>query len=524
MLKKIKAIIILAAVATVSVLCAGLIACSDQTELEEQKNKSDVVITYDANGGSFFGRSGVTIIDGYNASDLNVQSDGKAHIKLLEPTSSKRPHPSGASSITISYTNHFLVGWYQTRNLKYNDKNEVVDEDGNVLTEDEDGTYYYITQNADGEDVKTTATPAYTYDNLWNFDTDELLYDVESGKYELTLYAGWVPYYQFEFYKEVEGEWVSFSKTSFDWQLATTEGSSTYGSDYVYTPTWSEGTLVYKHTENGLSFTFPKIDGTTFINAYADPEKTKVIGTSFQHQGSLDIAHGSAINPVQKIYIEASEGEQFYISTAKQLSDYATSAGYYEILADLDFKNGEISWPTAFITSTFTGKLYSADGNTYTISNVNAVFASDTAKSGGLFGSVAEGAVLKNIKFDTVTFDVSSTGSRLTDTSFGLLSGNIETGANVSGVVIRNATFRIGAIRLNSDYAFNLLAGGDKQGIDCDAITFEIYGQFLIKDQYNFTVNLDTVTVAENGDVTLTFVTSNRQTESNKIITIWRQN
>jgi hypothetical protein len=523
MLKKFKAIIILAAVAMVSALCAGLVACSADTELDIQKNKADVLITYDANGGNFFGRSGVTIIDSYQASNLVTDSDGKAHIKLIEPTSSSRPKPAGATAITVSYKNHFLSGWYTQREVVTNSDGVIIDDDGHELTEDSDGNYYY-TEIVNDVEQTITSQPAYTYDGLWDFDNDEVVYDVSQGKYELTLYAGWVSYFQFEYYQQVDGEWVVYEKSSFDWQSATKEGSSNYGNDIIYTPEWMDGAMTYTHTVNGKNYTFPKINGTTFLKAYSDEACTQEIGTSFQHQGYVDVAHGSAVNRTQKIYVVVEQGERYYISTAQQLSDYANSSAYYEIMADLDFKNGEVTWPSQFMSSEFTGKIYSTEGHTYTIKNISATYSNSSAKIGGLFGSIAKGATIQNINFENVTFDLYSTGSRLSDTSYGLFSGNIDEAANISGVNITNATFKIGSVTLGSGYSLNLLAGGKVEGITCDEVTLQVYGKYLSENSYNYTVDIQSIVVAENGSVTLSFLTRNIKEQSIYTINVWRQN
>ena len=84
---------------------------------------------------------------------------------------------------------------------------------------------------------------------------------------------------------------------------------------------------------------------------------------------------------------------------------------------------------------------------------------------------------------------------------------------------------RIGAVTLGSGYSINLLANGDTSGITAeDAIGLEIYGTYLYTDSsagiswYDFSVAFvededgeplrPDVTVNENGDLSITFLTA----------------
>lgn len=73
-------------------LCLGLSACREETELDKyEKQGYTISVTYDANGGAFFDREGVTLVDMFRPSDYEPDEDGKIHIKLLEPTDTGRP-------------------------------------------------------------------------------------------------------------------------------------------------------------------------------------------------------------------------------------------------------------------------------------------------------------------------------------------------------------------------------------------------------------------------------------------------
>ena len=173
MKKKFKAILSLAAVSAVCLLGA---ACNkEKTLIEDYQDKGyKVLVTYDANGGSFMNRPGVTVVDLFNPSNYTAGGDGKVHIKLTEPTDPTRP-TSGDESIVLTKTEHFFAGWYETRTLVDEGGNELeqtkedkfvkkgtkeesnrVDKDGNKLELADDGSFVV-------KGTKTKSDPAYAY-------------------------------------------------------------------------------------------------------------------------------------------------------------------------------------------------------------------------------------------------------------------------------------------------------------------------------------------------------------------------
>ena len=266
---------------------------------------------------------------------------------------------------------------------------------------------------------------------------------------------------------------------------------------------------------NGSSFSFPKIEGTTFSKAYLDSECTQEITTAtFEHQGTLDLETCTAVNRVQNIYIVVEQGEHYKIETAQQLVDNANLEGIYEIKSDLDFSQATKEWPLTFITGTFKGKMYASEGKSYVLKNIKAKHSHSSARVGGVFGEIAKGASIENLSFENVTYDLSYTGQRLKDTSFGLFAGNIDDEANIVNVAV-GGTFKIGKITLGDGYRFNLYANGNTSGLIKNAVILQIYGVQL-GEQYEFSVlpydknNSDkkTVTVDEEYDISLTFDTS----------------
>lgn len=518
MLKKLKVLLFLVGMGT---LVAGLAACSseDTVPKEYEKKGYTVSVSYDSNGGSYLSRDGVTIMDMFNPSQYEKDGGGNVSIKLTEPTSNSRP--SGSSeNISLTRSGYFLAGWYKTRTLVTNENGKAVDEKGVELTEKEDGSYVYVLENGEEE----AANAAYTYDGLWDFEEDRLVYSESDGVVSLTLYAGWIPYFEFEYFYEQDGEWVSLATTKFDWKTTNAENSATSDKDTIWLPEWSNGAMNYTHSySDGNSYEFPAPINSTFAAAYTDPDRTEQIVGSLEHRGTVDFEHGVAVGRVQNIYVDYEEGVRFKISTAQQLSENGNAGGIYEISEDLDFQNGKISWPNAFSLGTFKGQMVGADGRAVVIRNVAVTHNSATSLRGGLFGSVAEGAVIKGISFENVTFDLANAGTRLRDTCFGLFAGYIEEGAEISAVAVTGGAMKIGPISLGANFNINLLATGQTSGIECGEITLAVYGTDLKNGQYNYTVGFSRdedgnptqpdVTVDENGAVSLTFVTTVRTAE-----------
>lgn len=485
---------IILALASVGLACLAA-GCSTDTELEKyQKKGYTVMVTYDANGGSFLSRQGVTLVDLFKPSD-HVKEDGKVHIYLTEPTDLQRP-TSGTGNVTLTKQEHFFAGWYQNCELRKNESDQVVDENGAAL-EEKDGVYYYV-------GTQTEAVPAYDYSGYWDFKTDT----IDDEVYEMTLYAAWVPYYKFDYYYRVEGEtnWSYLTSTAFDYKTTNSEGSITHDKDTIWVPDWKDGAMNHTYRyENNSTYEFPKVSGTTFKAAYLDENCERKIEGSYVHEGTLDLEKGAAINRVQNIYIEVQKGEHYKIETAEQFNSYASLTGYYEILADLDFKNGEVKWPNSFTAGEFKGQIYGSGGNVYTFKNVQATYSSQSAKQGGLFGKIAKDAIVKDVNFENATLNLAYVSTRMSETTFGFFAGNVDEEAIVSNVSI-GGTLRLGEVglALASDYKIHLIANGKIDGIKAQAIKLQIYGK-KIGEQYQYAFNPDNVIVNEDQTITLDY-------------------
>lgn len=515
MVKRLKVILLLAGVAAV---CAGLAACQSLTVQENYENQGYVVsVNFDPSGGKFLGRDGVTITDMFKPSDYAVDEDGNVSIKISDPLDPDRP--SSGDGITLARGGYSLLGWYQGREVVKNENGDPVDDSGHVLYQKEDGSYYYL----DEKGIEVTTTPSYTYSEPWNFEEDRLIYEMpETGepeeKMSVTLYAGWVADFEFDYFYEENGEWVKYGSTTFSWANYASEENSDLNT--IWMPDWLDGAMNYTYTYSSasLNFDFPSREGYTFSAAYTDENRTQQIEGSTNHTGSVDYEHCIPIGRVQNIYVDFLEGTRYRIDKVSQLTkaENVNPAGYYEILANLDFKDA--IWPSGFESGSFTGRFESSAGNTFTISNLT-VTHSGSSTNGGIFGEIAGGAVVQNINFQNVTFDIASAG-RVNNANFGLFAGYISEDASVANINITDAEMRIGSITLGSNYSINLVANGDRTGVTCEPVVLAFYGQDMtsVNLGYRYTVvfTLDenddpiapNVEVDENGNLQFEFVAS----------------
>lgn len=494
-------------------LCSGLIACgTNDTKVDEYEKQGYLVsVKYDANGGNFLNIEDRYVLDMFKPNLYTKDANGNVKIKLLEPTDSSR-----GKDITLTRSGYFYAGWYKNRQLVKNDKGEVLDDKGVVLYENaNDGRYYY------DEEYEKRGYPAYTYSDYWDFEKDVIEYNDQTGKLELVLYAGWVPYYTFTYYYKFEDElsadWKKYGETYFDYKY----NQSVNGDlNVCYLPDWSDtaqidgetvkcGKMNYLHkyaaTDNN-NFNFPQQDGSTFKAAYSDPEMTKPIDAQYTHLGSIDLQTATSVNSDCAIYVVLQRGEHYKITTAKQLSENGNANGYYELLCDIDFSadanNGvALSWPMIFRNNEFKGSFY---GNGHTISNINVDHTTNNKEYGGLFGKISNEAVLNNFTVNNLTFDLSTTGIKLQDAYYGAFAGYIDEKAQVSGITVNNVNMRIyAAIYLGEGFSYNVVANGNINNITVGALKVTLYGEQLMEDMYNYLIDAEKSQVDKDYNVNL---------------------
>ena len=503
-----------------SALCIGAASCGTPTKDDEMANQGYVIsVTYDLSEGLLSNRPG-SITSYYDPEKFQADINGEISFKLDDP--------SKMEEVSLSKLGYSFVGWYTDREIVKNGDGKVVSESGIVLTENFDGTYYYVNEKGD----KIETVPAYTYSGLWDFNTMELTYNAAehtatNGRYMFTLYAGWISHFQFEYMQKVDGEWQSFATTSFDYLDNQTASGD---KDTIWIPRWQNtqtqsGAMNYAHayaSDAYSTFNFPKVNGKTFFKAYADPECTQEITDSIRHSGTIQMDPCKAINDVQKVYVQFTEGEQYRITTADELCDNGNANGYYQILNDLDLTGKK--WPTAFSTGTFNGKFYAADGtNGVTIENVCVTIDTDYTEYGGLFGCVSETALIKDVTFKNATLEIKKAYNTEKDsTSIGLFAGWIEEDADVSGVKVEDGVMKVRDFKMFGTWMLNALAGGDKTGITkINAIRLEFYADTSLIDTGTdtyFWFNYDPRTIAVAADGKITFATNSIYSDDEDVV------
>lgn len=370
----------------------------------------NVSVKYDANGG-FFTTNTSVIMDSFNISGMTTNNAGQVEIPLIAPNDANR----GKEGFTPVKNGYFLAGWYAER------------------TESTD---------ANGEKI-------YTYSNKWDFAKDKLKVHA-NGSYSaqepvLTLYAAWVPLFEVEFYSVNSDEVLT--KMTFDPNQISG----------ITVPAWDRTTGAIDMND------FPSKEGYTFNGVYLDKEGSQAVTDEIiVHPGTVNYENGTSSNSTMKLYVDWMEGEWFHIYTAEQFIKNAKLSGNYVIHEDLDFE-GQI-WPTAFMHGVFTGSI---QGNGHTFKNVSATQTNNSKMVSGLFGQIKDSAQISDLTFDNATFTIKK-GARVKGASFGLLAGQIDDNAKLSGVQLINSALLIDSdcAFLFDDYAIGLICGtGNDSGI-----------------------------------------------------------
>ena len=404
---KINLAVLIAAIAGAIFLIAGIvwaIASSNNDYYSDfEKDGYTVKVTYDSNGGTFKG-SDSTIVDLFKPEDM-----GEDGIKLLSPEDERRDKNN---PLTVTKAGYFLAGWYREMSL--------IDPDNPEL--------------------------GYTYSGKWDFETDRLTEN------EMTLYAAWVPYYEYEIYaKDANGETVLVATAS---------------AINLTIPEWAEGAVTLDMDN------FPVREGYTLDKVYYLDDMTEVEGISNEAgtkkyiSGEWDPATATSKTPTIKLFTTWQEGERYRIYSTEDLRRYADTEGYYEIYADLDFTG--LEWPGAFGNDKFSGKIF---GNGHTISNVSIESTSRNRLNNGLFSTLGETAYIENLRLENITHTINLM-SVAPGAGFGLLAGSVAEGAEFKNVTV-SGRLLIGdscsGLAGNTDYTIGVLVGaGETEGIEYD--------------------------------------------------------
>ena len=449
---------ILAVAALLLVAAVAVTGCSQWTPIYEQMDNDGytVSVRFDANGGIIGGgTSEVYVVDVFNVGDFKADGEGIVHIPLLPLEHESRK--KGSENLKAEKNGYFLAGWYTERTPRVNENGEPLDEFGQLTS---------VSGREQG----------YVYGNKWDFSKDRVDVDTKkehsAGTNVMTLYAGWVPYFDFEFYAVNEdGDATLLSRVEDQIQ--------------VELPEWDleSGKMNMKE--------FPAREGMTFEAAFLDEAMTLpaggMVGIPVDYETGTFEGDGTI-----RIYTTWQEGTWFRISTPKQLFDNASPNGCYILEKDLNFE-GQL-WPTIFSTGEFNGII---QGNGHTISNVDVLQGDNSKLHGGLFGTLEATAEILDLKLENVTYRIEA-GSRMKGTNYGLLAGTVNQGATLTDVSI-TGMIEVGKNCYHpNEYSIGLLCGsGNIPGIDTSGITV------TVEDPENTSAQVEVN--RETGEVTLTF-------------------
>lgn len=419
--------IILLCLLVVAVLVVA-VGCGDADPYKDNDgDRYNVSVRFDANGGSFTTTDTPVIVDSYNITEMGRNAEGMVEIPLLAPDAEGRKDACNASKDGC-----FLVGWYAK-----------------------------CTDNGDG---------TFTYAEPWDFAADRVKVD-PNGSYSskepvLTLYAAWAPEYTVEYYDLESGEMLGVQKLS------------PAGGTNIQLPVWNEETGALD------MFKVPAREGYTFMGAsYDDKGVQAVEGNVIAHPAVLNMENATVENGNLKLYTTWRTGQWYRISTAKQFTKNFSLTGCYELQADLDFTD-EI-WPTAMMHGSFAGII---EGNGHKISNVTLTQTDNSKLYTGLFGNLTEKALLSNVSFENVNLTVKK-GARVPGAAFGVLAGNISAEAKIISVSIANSQLLIdsGCYFATDDYVMGLVSGTGTADVDPSGITCTAVGDN--PEKVNITVN-----------------------------------
>lgn len=415
------------------------------------KDGYNVSVRFDANGGIFAGTEDVYIVDVFNLNNAKTNKEGKKEISLLAPNDPKR----GTGAFEISKTKSIFVGWYTERTLRVDEKGRALDAYGELTS-------------VSGREQ------AYTYSGKWDFNTSVLPLDAnkeyKSEENVLTLYAAWVPSFVFDIYAENgEGGYdLLASKETLEIEL----------------PRWNDKTGKMDLKD------LPAIDGKTFKEASLTKDFTEI--ATGKINGGIDYETGTMQGDGKvEIYTKWMDGVWFNISTPKQFKDNSRIDGCYIINADLDFTG--IVWSSTLAKESFKGQII---GNGHKFTNITVNQGDTSVMRGGVFGGIDATAVIKDISFENVTYNMNA-GSLKAGASFGMLAGVISNEAVIENVSA-SGTFNISSkIFPDTTYSIGKLSGNviDKN-IDISNISCNV-----IDDTEALSIEVN----EENGQITLVF-------------------
>ena len=453
----------------------------DKTYEQYDKEGYTISVKFDANGSYFGSQGNNSATDTFKFSDLKENENGQKEVPVIDPESEFRVSENRLKLEKAAVTGYFFAGWYTN-------KEAVLDQDGKAVLDDK-------------------GNPQYKYSGSWDFSKPFLIDATPETPYTskvpvVTLYAAWVRNPVVNIYDKVNGVDTligTYEITGANYEgrnIITMPGLNDKGTKYEL------GTLSsaqFLKNGDGVEYSldlskFTKdevgiITSTVFFDGFCldEARNEKIEGKTYTHPYVYDVETATMHNQALNLYVTSSEknGEWYRIYTADEFNKEAKKDSCLVIMNDLDFT--KTAWPNALRNGAFEGVI---EGNGHKITNVSI---NSTSSGCGLFKSITEDAVIKDISFDGITATIKAVSTK-PGGRYALLAGIIDDGFKFENVSIKNATLKICASAssiVTADYEVGLLTAqgySSELGIDWsigyEAVTEEI-------DTFNLVITID---------------------------------
>ncbi len=158
--------------------------------------------------------------------------------------------------------------------------------------------------------------------------------------------------------------------------------------------------------------------------------------------------------------------------TTDQLNAYTPIEGYYVLGNNIDFANAQLSTAYGTVLNNLTDKYWNQNqGFRGTFDGLNHKITNVKVGQGGIFGFVGQGAVIKNVDFENISY-VGAYGGSL----FGFSVVN----ATVQNVNIQVSTYKnvMGNPESQGFFSGRFTAGSKFNNVKIDALAFDVYSLF----------------------------------------------
>ena len=166
--------------------------------------------------------------------------------------------------------------------------------------------------------------------------------------------------------------------------------------------------------------------GYTALGYYSDPECKIAWDTAYTHPGN-----DTDLNV--PVYVDYMKGKWTFVDTLAKLKNAISAGENVHLTADIDCLGETLSF------SDYSGEI---NGNGFSVSNFTVKKKGTAIVSCSIFNSLGDGAIIRDISFSGVTYDVSSVSGGVTKMKVAALAvkvGNVTvSGVSIEGTLVTN--------------------------------------------------------------------------------------